>query len=134
MTYVIWDPALEIGNDLVDTQHKQLYETINELHDAVVSGEPIEVQESILMRLMEQAESHFHDEEDLMRSIGYPGLTDQQWMHAEFMAQAQRLTEEYRSNKAVLPITLAIFLQDWLVKHTRTEDKKIGEFIRAQES
>lgn len=134
MTYAKWDPTLETGNELVDSQHKELFNIINELHDSIVDREDHEIQAAILARLMSYAEHHFTDEEALMRSIFYPGLTEQKAMHKAFKAEARELSNEYTSGKTLLPITLAIFLHDWLVKHIRIEDRKIGEFIRAKQA
>jgi hemerythrin-like metal-binding protein len=130
--YSQWDPSLETGSEIVDRQHRQLYDLINELHDSIVENHDRELQDDVLVRLMRYAELHFDDEENLMRSVGYPALADQRRMHGEFKAEAARLTETYRAGEVLLPITLAIFLHDWLVKHIRIEDKKIGEFIRAR--
>ena len=132
MTYATWDPTLETGNELVDSQHKQLFELINELHDAIVDGDALETQQSILDRLLAYAETHFLDEEKLMASVGYPGLAAQQEMHREYTFETNRLAEDARASEMVLPITLAVFLHEWLTKHIRIEDRKIGEYIRAQ--
>lgn len=132
MPYSQWDPSLETGSEIVDRQHRQLYDLINELHDSIVENHDREIQDDVLVRLMRYAELHFDDEENLMRSVGYPALADQQRMHRDFKAEAARLTETYRSGEVLLPITLAVFLHDWLVKHIRIEDRKIGEYIRAR--
>ncbi len=133
MTYATWDPTLETGNELVDSQHKQLFELINELHDAIVDGHALETQQSILDRLLAYAETHFLDEEKLMASVGYPELAAQQEMHREYTFETNRLAENARASEMVLPITLAVFLHEWLAKHIRIEDRKIGEYIRSQE-
>jgi hemerythrin len=130
MTYAIWDSTLETGNELVDSEHKQLFAIINELHDSIVERHDRRVQDDILVRLMMYARDHFTHEEELMRSIFYPGLVDQKRMHKEFSEEATILAAEYHSSEKLLPITLAMFLHDWLVKHIRIEDRKIGEFIR----
>jgi hemerythrin len=132
MTYAEWDESLATGNELVDSQHKQLFELINELHDSILDGHALDAQEATLTRLMDYAETHFQAEEGLMASVGYPELTAQQEMHREYTFKTTRMLEEARANEPVLPITLAMFLYDWLSHHIRVEDKKIGEWIRGQ--
>jgi hemerythrin-like metal-binding protein len=132
MAHASWDPALATGNELVDAEHIEIILMINELRDAISQARPREVQDDMLDRLMDHASSHFVHEEALMRSIYYPQLMEQKRLHKQFEAEAKRLSDEYRSGRKRLPITLAIFLQDWILKHIRNEDRKIGEFIRAQ--
>jgi hemerythrin len=132
MTYAVWDESLETGNALVDDQHKQLFALINELHDSIIEGDALETQQSVLARLMDYSEQHFQAEEGLMGSVGYPGLIAQQEMHREFTFKTTEMVEESRGDQPVLPITLAVFLSDWLTHHIRAEDKKIGEWIRGQ--
>lgn len=132
MGYAKWDASLETGNELVDSEHRALFDLISELYDSIVNKDEREVQGDVLVRMVAYAHDHFAHEEALMRSISYPRLDDQMRFHAEFAAETKRLSDQYASGEMLLPITLAIFVYDWLVKHIRVEDRKIGEFIRAQ--
>lgn len=131
MAYVTWDPSLETGNEVVDRQHRSLFDLLNELHDSIVGSKGQEVQGEVLSRMANYAVVHFADEEALMRSIDYPALPQQQRMHSEFVAEVTQMSDEWRSGGTLLPITVAMFLRGWLTKHIRNEDGKIGEFIRA---
>lgn len=131
MAYVTWDPALQTGNEVVDRQHRGLYDLLNELYDSIVESPEIEAQDEVLSRMAEYAVVHFADEEGLMRSIDYPALGEQQRLHQEFVAEVGRMTEEWRSGGTLLPLTVAMFLRQWLAEHIGVEDKKIGDFIRA---
>lgn len=131
MAYVTWDPSLETGNAAVDKQHRSLFDLLNELHDAIVNARGVDVQGEVLARMTDYAAVHFASEEALMRSINYPGLHEQQQMHEEFVAEVNRMSSDWRSGGTLLPITVAMFLREWLTKHIRNEDGKIGEFIRA---
>jgi hemerythrin len=131
MAYVTWDPSLETGNEVVDRQHKGLYDLLNELYDSIVESPEIGAQDEVLSRMAEYAVVHFADEEALMRSINYPALGEQQRLHHDFVAEVGRMTEEWRSGGTLLPLTVAMFLRQWLAEHIGIEDKKIGEFIRA---
>jgi hemerythrin-like metal-binding protein len=134
MAYVTWDPSLETGNDVVDQEHRGLYDLLNELYDSIVESSGVEAQGEVLARMADYAVVHFADEEALMRSIGYPGLGEQQKMHHDFVAEVGRMSDEWRSGGTLLPLTVAMFLRQWLQEHIGTEDKKIGDFIRANRS
>lgn len=134
MVYAKWDPTLETGNELVDSEHRELLAIINELQNSIIERHDREIQDAIMVRLMAYARDHFKHEEELMRSVFYPGLVRQKQLHKEFAAEARRLMSDYESGRKLLPITLAMFLHEWLVKHIRGEDRKIGEYIRERES
>lgn len=133
MSQAEWDPSLETGNELVDSQHKEIFVLVNELHDSIVERRGREAQDEVLVRVMASVKDHFTDEEALMRSIHYPRLVEQMRLHREFRAEANRLSELYASGETRLPITLAVYLYDWFLTHVRTEDRRIVEFIRASE-
>ena len=134
MAYVTWDPSLETGNEVVDEEHRSLYDLLNELYDSIVESSGVEAQGEVLSRMADYAVVHFADEEALMRSIGYPGLGEQQRMHREFVTEVVQMSEEWRSGGTLLPLTVAMFLRGWLATHIGDEDRKIGEFIRAGRS
>ncbi len=130
MAYATWKSSLETGDTLVDSEHKEIFSLVNELHDAIVQRRERAAQDEILASITVTAREHFVHEEALMRSIHYPGLLEQKKLHKAFLAETKRLSAEYECGEARLPITLAMFLHEWLVTHMRVEDRKIGEFIR----
>ncbi len=72
MAFAEWDRALETGNLMVDTQHRELFAAVNQLHDAILAHNDIEVLGGILYRLQRYTAVHFRDEEDLMAQVAYP--------------------------------------------------------------
>lgn len=131
MAYAKWKSSLETGDPIVDAEHQEIFALVNQLHDAIVQCAERAAQDDILASIVEKARAHFAHEEALMRAIRYPGRLDQKRMHKAFAVETGRLVAEYQSGEKHLPITLAMFLHEWLVTHMRVEDRKIGEFIRA---
>lgn len=129
MSYVVWDPSLETGDARVDTQHMGLFELLNELHTAVVEQRGNEITEEVIFRLMRYAATHFEDEEALMEHYGYPGLAQHRLLHRELARETTSLAERYMEGRAILPLTISMFLHDWLLTHIRAEDMKAIEFI-----
>jgi hemerythrin-like metal-binding protein len=125
-----WNSALETGNLLVDGEHRHLFELINSLHDAIVAKADREQQEQLIFSIIEHVTAHFSHEEALMEETHFPGLRHQRVLHKEFMKKSRALVDEYLSGAVSLPITLELYLYDWLVTHVRTEDRLIGEHIR----
>lgn len=130
MAYATWKSSLETGDTLVDSEHQEIFSLVNELHDAIVQRRERVAQDEILDSIIARAREHFVHEEALMRSVRYRGLLEQRKLHKAFLAETKRLSAEYECGETLLPITLAMFLHEWLVTHMRIEDRKIGEFIR----
>jgi hemerythrin len=131
MAFAEWDQALETGNALVDGQHRELFATVNELHEAIVSHNDVEVLGGILYRLQRYTAVHFHDEEGLMDEVGYPDLDRHHGLHLDLADQTSALTSKYLSGELTLGITLSTFLRDWLRDHIGREDRMLAEHIRA---
>lgn len=131
MAFADWDPTLETGNRLVDSQHRELFAAVTELHDAIVSHNDVAVLGGILYRLQRYTAVHFGDEEGLMAEVGYPDLDRHHGLHLELADETSHLTSEYLSGRLTLGVTLAEFLRDWLTHHIGEEDRRLAEHIRA---
>jgi hemerythrin-like metal-binding protein len=62
-----WDQSFAVGIPHVDAQHKQLFGIVNELHQAMKSGQSKSVVGQTLEKLVAYTVTHFKDEEALMR-------------------------------------------------------------------
>ncbi|MCI5731667.1 MAG: hemerythrin family protein, partial [Eubacterium sp.] len=74
------------------------------------------------------------DEEDYMKKVGYPGLSQQKKAHSVFIDRLVKLDigdmdfidehqQEYLED-------LIIYLLDWLTHHILMEDKAIGKWVK----
>lgn len=64
-----WREAYSVHIEIVDSQHKVLVDTFNELHVAIVTGMSREHLGKILSSLIKYAQDHFKTEERLMFPI-----------------------------------------------------------------
>lgn len=120
-----WSDKLKTGDCRVDDQHESLIALVNELHDAIREKREPSAIDELLNQVITFAEQHFRDEEELMRRYEYPGLAEQQAMHAELTKDVDRLVEEYRASGDTIPLKFAAFLYNWFVSHMKLEDRKI---------
>lgn len=132
MAVAIWSDAYLTGDATVDQQHRNLFQMVNDLHEAVVSGKGKDVLKPTLKRLATYTVEHFATEERLMQRAGYPGLPGHKAKHETLAGQATKLIADYDTGKAVLSITLSTFLADWLRHHINEEDKGMITWLRNQ--
>jgi hemerythrin len=117
------------GISFVDEEHEKLFEIIKETHDVIHAEllhdkyDPIV---AILDKLKEYTVSHFTDEEQYMKYIGYEGLEMQKYAHTAFVDRLNEIDLDHMDdNQEEYLEDLIDFLLEWLINHILKMDKKI---------
>ena len=69
-----FDESLVTGNEMIDSQHKELIDKINKLLDSCETSKDKVVSVKTLDYLADYTEFHFGEEEKLQEEITYPGV------------------------------------------------------------
>lgn len=123
MPYIEWEASrYSVGVDRIDEQHRQLFDTINELHAAMTRGEGRDELESILDQLESYTHTHFGDEETFMRDCGYSEacsdcFLDHQDAHREFEERVEDIRTRYEQGEMTVTMDTLEFLRTWLTNH-----------------
>ncbi|HOQ06158.1 MAG TPA: bacteriohemerythrin, partial [Anaerohalosphaeraceae bacterium] len=123
-----WNNSFSVGIPEMDRQHQRLVDLINQFYDALQLGRSKEIIQQTLRELVGYVNTHFSEEEALMRQIGYPALPAHQTKHQRLVAHVQKLFEDFQAGRPVNSLNLAEFLKNWLVTHIQKEDKQYGRF------
>jgi hemerythrin len=133
MKIIKWLSSYEVGNDHIDKEHKIFLGLIQKLA-ADVESDTQEVRINRTFReVIKYAEFHFLSEENLMLDVGYPEYPQHKVMH-EFLLEALNTNFQKFENDQVDLREIVTFLFEWFVKHTVSEDIKIGAFIGERRS
>ena len=127
-----WTQSDSVNIAVLDRQHQQLFETVNDLDQALSAGEGNLVIEPVLDRLVEYALVHFAAEESLMQEHDFPGLPTHRTQHELFRHKVAEYLEEHRAAKGGVPVSLLFFLKDWLKRHVQKTDKQYSAFLNAR--
>ena len=133
-----WSDKFTTQIDSVDTQHRRLFDLLNELADALKSGDLGEkTLDEALNRLVDYAHLHFVDEELLMvqKKIDPRLLSMQRMEHKSFIYDIQRIRENFfnegdtfeQSEKLIRFTTL------WLTYHILGTDMDMAAQLKAIE-
>lgn len=127
-----WTKNLSVGVSMIDDQHKMWFEKAEKLFEAGRTKQSKEYIGEMLQFLDSYTKKHFADEEKYMLSIHYPGYEEQKKAHTAFIAQLEKLSNDYNTSGGSLMVILNAnqMVIDWLTKHISNMDIKIGQFTQ----
>jgi hemerythrin len=129
-----WYDKYNIGVEIIDAQHRELFRMIGRLQASLSSENVDEAMGNALKFLVDYAKHHFSAEEELMKRIGFPQYDHQKELHKKFIQKVANVLVRIKKGEPTTVSELIDFLTDWIVNHILDEDKKIGNFIaRKQE-
>lgn len=133
MELLVWTHTYNIGNELVDNQHKKLMHLINTLYD-IQSGQKEDSQvQKVFQELVDYTVYHFQSEEELFQKHNYPEYQHHKQIHEQLVQEVAQYASAYEGGDAALKEKLMLFLTDWLKDHILGEDKKFGRFLQEQQ-
>lgn len=123
---------LETGNALIDSEHRQLIQAINDLLSACSQGRGRAEMNKTAQFLQDYTAKHFADEERLQQSHKYPDYPSHRQYHESFKKVVgelvQKLNEQGPTVQLVGEVNSA--LAGWLLNHIKREDKKLAAFLK----
>jgi hemerythrin len=129
MPLVTWSDKLSVGVKAIDEQHTVLFDTINDLHAAMMKGQARTIVGELLARLLMYTRRHFSDEEEMMEKAGYPDLPQHRVLHRNLTKQVEEYIVRFQNGDLTLSTDLAGFLSDWLKKHILAIDQSYGPYV-----
>lgn len=129
MSLLKWKQEYELGLEIIDQQHKQLFSIINELIIATEYTRPNTELLSIVDRLESYAKSHFSTEEELFNQFGFSGRSEHEAEHATFIDNVKYIRKQCRIIDAPMAPKMRDFLLSWLSHHILTKDKEYRQIM-----
>ena len=126
-----FDESLVTGNEMIDTQHKELIDKINKLLDSCETAKEKLAAIKMLDYLADYTELHFGEEEKLQADIQYPGMEEHKKEHEKLRAVVQDLysmleEEEGPSDAFVEQVNKNVI--EWLYRHIKGFDRSVAEY------
>ncbi len=128
----MWKDSLKVGVPLIDSEHKELCDRIDNLFAACSQGKGKEE----ILKTVEFLESytikHFSDEEKLQRSSSYPKVAEHKEMHEYFKKKIADLKKDIQNNGATVAVVSQTnyFLMDWLLNHIQKVDTELANYLK----
>jgi hemerythrin len=124
-----FDDSLITGNEMIDSQHKELIAKINDLLIACEANQGKEEAGRMMTYLKDYVEFHFGEEEKFQEEIGYPGIAEHKAKHAEFKETVRALAEMVESGVSTdFSGLVQKQVIDWLYSHIKGFDRSVAEY------
>jgi hemerythrin len=129
-----WDNSLETQNALIDEQHKKLFDALNAFLRTSSEKKSREEVKKSLDFLNDYTIKHFFDEEQLQKQYEYPDYPNHHELHEGLKKTVRELQHDFIMNgpSAKLISEVEKKVGDWLVAHIKTQDVKIGAYIKSK--
>lgn len=128
---ISWSEDFAIGIDIIDEQHKRLFEYFNEIEHCIKTEDETNIAQ-ICRGLIDYAVSHNTFEESLMQQAGYPMLEAHHKVHEAFKARAYGYLDKI--NDGTNPMKIARDMRTdiglWLINHIKREDKHYAPYVK----
>lgn len=133
---IVWSENFATHIEIVDSQHKKLFELLNDLSESYNKNGPSEMSvDDVLRRLVAYADKHFVDEELLMlhNKVDPRHVNVHRMEHKSFMYDVGNMWTYLSTEEDLLALTekLASFITAWLTYHTLATDRIMASQIFA---
>lgn len=128
---ITWTEDLATGSFLIDSQHKRLFQIINQLLNTSKDGKSKEATQNVLTFLENYVNEHFSTEEEFMERYNYPHIAYHKKLHNDFKRSFEKYKKKAHSEGITLSLTVSLThsLAVWLTKHIRGDDKELANFL-----
>ncbi|MBQ9578804.1 MAG: bacteriohemerythrin [Ottowia sp.] len=123
-----WNAALATGIPVIDEQHKQIVDMVNQLRLAIETGDT-DAAGRIIPKMVDYTVFHFTFEEELMEMAGYNFLPVHRRVHQLFTKRIPEFQERHAAGEDIL-VELHNMLARWLAHHIQHEDRDYVPAIR----
>ena len=132
MALLSWSPQYSIGNDVIDTEHEELFRLVNAFHDHWQEKRDQQSIAQLLNQLVAYAEMHFQHEEAIMLDAGFPKLAEHQGIHEAMVETIFKLRQAFEAKNSHLEMNTMKFIKTWLVEHIIQNDYLFRDFLARQ--
>lgn len=132
MQLVVWSDQFSVGVQSLDDQRAILFDTINELHEAIRKGQNRKIVGGLLLTLLKYARAHFATEERMMELTSFPGLEHHKQLHHALLGQFEAHQARYAKGEQSQSNWAVDYFPNWLQTHIQEADQVYGCWVRQQ--
>ena len=111
-----WNDSLAVGVEIIDNQHKMLFDLANDLNNSVNMGANKQVIDTLFAVIISYAFTHFETEEN--KITNQIDFSNHCYQHYQLLKQLHQYAVDFRNNRKV-DVQPGEFLESWLLEHIK---------------
>ena len=119
-----WNNSYSVNVKELDDQHKYFLSLLNRLYRYIYANKSRDELKSILTDLVSYKSNHFATEEKYFDLYNYENSVEHKKEHQKLEQQISDFQNEFLEGKKDITVELVDFLENWLIDHLDTQDKK----------
>ena len=129
MAILSWDESYSTKIEMIDDQHKKLFELINDFYNNIANGATSESILKLIDGMKRYTVLHFSTEERYMKQLCYPDFQEHKKEHDDFVSKVYALESKIKNGTTIISFEITNFLRSWIKNHINNTDKKYTEFF-----
>ena len=129
-TATLWDASFEVGDPVLDAQHRHIVDLINALNRAA-DGDGLQTADLLVDYIGRFMQVHFETEEAVLRRIGFDELPKHAAEHRRLLTEVAATADLVRAGQQT-DSQFAGVLWSWLHDHTATWDQRYAAVLRCR--
>jgi len=127
---VTWSSTYSVGLKIIDEQHKELINLVNDMYNHVVDDDAAERAyfQKVIKQAVNYVKVHFATEEKILRATKFQGYAEHKKEHDSFILTVLENIREYENGKGNL-ISFTHFIKDWILTHIAIMDKQYFNYL-----
>jgi hemerythrin len=128
---ITWTKQLECGVKLIDNQHKELVNLVNDMFKHVTGDkQEHDYFNKVIHKAAEHVRTHFFTEEKIMLLTNFEGLQEHKKEHEIFILTVVKMIRDYEAGKRLTLSSFTRFLKDWILSHITLVDRQYFDYLR----
>ena len=128
-TFIVWKDEFSVGSQILDAQHAGIINIINKLYYAMMHDLHPKQLNTILSDLIQYVDTHFFDEERIMRDSDFPDYPSHLEVHRKYAQKVDVYKLQLQTMQGDLSFDILKFLKNWWTNHILNMDKQYAPFI-----
>lgn len=128
-----WTSDLLVGLRIIDEQHHQLVDMINNYEKDMISGLGYRKITVLFREMVDYVHYHFKTEEELMVKNNFSGYNEHKIIHDSFTEHLAIFIKRHQMGEKLVGHEVHRFLRNWLVDHilslSAIADKQLAKFL-----
>jgi hemerythrin len=129
---VTWSNTFSVGIKVIDDQHKELLNLVNDMFNHVVGNEAAERAyfREIIQKAIDYVKVHFSTEEKIMLHTNFSGYAEHKKEHDAFVLAVIDKVRDFEAGKRLTLTDFTRFLKEWILAHIAVMDKQYFAYFR----